>query len=216
MVTLEGEQGADDGGLDDNDVKEIDDIEGYMADDDDQDVNGARKSRYTAFFTEPPTTDVPPFYSLENSEGKVMATWAIQTRCFDLDAYNVCNACHASMEDAEEDEDGKLTHKGDCLRVGNIIPSSRRTTQRSKYQAKNKKQVSLRDAVKMGGVGKLKRPFSTPTKQMPASKKGKEGEEGDNLDVTMDFDAVIDALGDEESTEGKYPQPGSPSSSSLI
>ena len=113
---------------------------------------------------------------------------------------------------AEEDEDGKITHKGDCPRVGNFAPSSRKTTQRRKYQAKNKQQVSLRDAVKMGGVGKLKRPFSTPSKQMPVNKKGKGDEEGDNL--AMGFDAGIEALGEEENVEGSTPPPD-PSSTSM-
>ena len=67
------------------------------------------------------------------------------------------------MVDVEEGE----AHEGDCLRVGNFLPSSRRSVQRRKYNNK-KKQVSLRDAIKMGVTGKRPRD-STP--QKPPNKK---------------------------------------------
>lgn len=159
----------------------------YLADDKDTDVTAARKARYTAFYYEEPIIDVPPFYTLENSEGHAMGTWGIQTRCYDLDRYNVCNACRASMVDVEEGE----AHEGDCLRVGNFLPSSRRSVQRRKYNNK-KKQVSLREAIKMGVTGKRPRdltPQKPPNKKNYTSTSTDELEEGEmELD---DLDQVI-------------------------
>ena len=91
------------------------------------------------------------------------------------------------MVDVEEGE----AHEGDCLRVGNFLPSSRRSVQRRKYNNK-KKQVSLREAIKMGVTGKRPRdltPQKPPNKKNYTSTSTDEPEEGEmELD---DLDQVI-------------------------
>ena len=117
-------------------------------------ISGTHKNRYTAFYTRPPTCPVPPFYSLEDSNGKVVATWSVRTRCYNLDVYNVCEDCRFLLTGTDPNEEH------DCIHSGNFIPSTRKKVERQKYRAK-KKKVSLRDAVALAqGSQKRQREFT--------------------------------------------------------
>lgn len=83
----------------------------YLADDD-MLISGTHKNRYTAFYKRPPTCPVPPFYSLEDSNGKVVATWSVRTRCYNLDVYNVCEDCRFPLTGTDPNEEHDCIHSG--------------------------------------------------------------------------------------------------------
>jgi hypothetical protein len=165
----------------------------YLADDGDTPLASANKHRYTAFYKEPPKVPIPPFYSVQDTSGKVVGTWKISTRCFDLEKYHVCDTCRADLSDFDFEHDEHV-----CLDAGNFIPSTRKTVERQKMRAK-KKKVSLREAIAMGGVvqsnGAHKRHMdNSPIK--PPSKKHAEAttssDQGKSLD--QDFDQEVDEM----------------------
>ena len=59
----------------------------YMSD------NQVGKNRFTAFYKEKPTQELPLFYTLCNSDGSYLSSWTMVTKCLQTEIINVCDFC---------------------------------------------------------------------------------------------------------------------------
>ena len=105
-------------------------------------TNMVGKNRWTAYYTEIPTQTLPLFYSVIDGDGKEISAWSMTTKCYRPDEYNVCDFCRFDIDNIEEGG----THE--CTRVGNLIPSFRKQTQKKQYETKQKSLKGILKAQK--------------------------------------------------------------------
>ena len=100
------------------------------------------KNRWAAHHTEAPTQTLPLFCSVTDGDGKEISAWSMTTKCFKPEEYNVCDFCRFEIDNIQEGG----THE--CTRVGNLIPSFRKQSQKKQYETKQKSLKGMLKAQK--------------------------------------------------------------------